>query len=204
MKKLIINCLIPAGILIGCGACQSGQRAGATDTLIATHETDTTMNMADTTMSRDTAVGVMVGGAILKPDQSLIKNLTESKDHTILASAINSAGLTSLLNGKGAFTLFAPTNAAFGKIQAAKFEQLMSAAQRSKLKALLEAHIVAGRYKSADLKEGLELKTISGGMLKITLKDGNWWANSARITIPDIVSANGLLFVTDGIAASVK
>src|SRR5438270_13038016 len=58
---------------------------------------------------------VMVGGAAMFPSKNIIQNAVNSKDHTTLVAAVKAAGLVETLEGKGPFTVFAPTNAAFGK-----------------------------------------------------------------------------------------
>jgi uncharacterized surface protein with fasciclin (FAS1) repeats len=59
---------------------------------------------------------VMVGGAAMFPSKNIIQNAVNSKDHTTLVAAVKAAGLVETLEGKGPFTVFAPTNAAFGKL----------------------------------------------------------------------------------------
>lgn len=56
---------------------------------------------------------VMVGGAAMYPNKTIVENAVNSKDHTTLVAAVKAAGLVDTLNGKGPFTVFAPTNAAF-------------------------------------------------------------------------------------------
>src|ERR1700733_1436655 len=58
---------------------------------------------------------VMVGGAAMYPSKNIVENAVHSKDHTTLVAAVKAAGLVDTLEGKGPFTVFAPTNAAFGK-----------------------------------------------------------------------------------------
>src|SRR3954465_264855 len=61
---------------------------------------------------------VMVGGAAMYPSKNIVQNAVNSKDHTTLVAAVKAAGLVDTLEGKGPFTVFAPTNAAFGKLPA--------------------------------------------------------------------------------------
>ncbi|MGY3462782.1 putative surface protein with fasciclin (FAS1) repeats [Bradyrhizobium sp. LM3.4] len=61
---------------------------------------------------------VMVGGAAMFPSKNIVQNAVNSKDHTTLVAAVKAAGLVPTLEGKGPFTVFAPTNAAFGKLPA--------------------------------------------------------------------------------------
>jgi uncharacterized surface protein with fasciclin (FAS1) repeats len=59
---------------------------------------------------------VMVGGAAMLPSKNIIQNAVNSKDHTTLVAAVKAAGLVETLQGKGPFTVFAPTNGAFAKL----------------------------------------------------------------------------------------
>ena len=65
---------------------------------------------------------VTVGGAAMFPSKNIIQNAVNSKDHTTLVAAVKAAGLVDTLKGKGPFTVFAPTNAAFGKLPAGTVE----------------------------------------------------------------------------------
>ena len=67
---------------------------------------------------------VMVGGAAMFPSKNIIQNAVNSKDHTTLVAAVKAAGLVETLEGKGPFTVFAPTNAAFGKLPAGTVDTL--------------------------------------------------------------------------------
>src|ERR1700733_14632349 len=67
---------------------------------------------------------VMVGGAAMFPSKNIIQNAVNSKDHTTLVAAVKAAGLVDTLEGKGPFTVFAPTNAAFGKLPAGTVDTL--------------------------------------------------------------------------------
>ena len=68
---------------------------------------------------------VMVGGAAMFPSKNIIQNAVNSKDHTTLVAAVKAAGLVETLEGKGPFTVFAPTNAAFGKLPAGTVDTLV-------------------------------------------------------------------------------
>ncbi len=67
----------------------------------------------------------MVGGAAMFPSKNIIQNAVNSKDHTTLVAAVKAAGLVETLEGKGPFTVFAPTNAAFGKLPAGTVDTLV-------------------------------------------------------------------------------
>ncbi|MDQ3099294.1 MAG: fasciclin domain-containing protein [bacterium] len=159
-------------------------------------------------MTEDTAVtaspagmaeaGVMVGGAAMVPSKDIVDNAVNSKDHTTLVAAVQAAGLVETLKGPGPFTVFAPTNDAFNKLPAGTVESLVTPAKKADLTKILTYHVVPGRYTSKDIKEGMKLKTVQGGELTFTMKDGKWWINgSSMIEIADVIDSNGVTFVID-------
>src|SRR5438445_10559417 len=87
---------------------------------------------------------VMVGGAAMFPSKNIIQNAVNSKDHTTLVAAVKAAGLVDTLEGKGPFTVFAPTNAAFGKLPAGTVDTLVKPENKATLTKLLPYHVVTG------------------------------------------------------------
>lgn len=143
--------------------------------------------------------GVAVGGAMMVPSKNIVENAMGSNDHTTLVAAVKAAGLVETLSGPGPFTVFAPTNEAFAKVPKATLDNLMKPEQKEALTKILTYHVVAGAYTSKDLKDGMELTTVQGGKIKLMMKDGTWWVNGAKITIPDVISKNGVTYVIDGV-----
>src|SRR5499426_4884668 len=88
---------------------------------------------------------VTVGGAPMYPTKNIIQNAMNSKDHTTLVTAVKAAGLVETLQGKGPFTVFAPTNDAFEKLPTGTVESLVKPENKSTLTAILTYHVVAGR-----------------------------------------------------------
>jgi uncharacterized surface protein with fasciclin (FAS1) repeats len=144
--------------------------------------------------------GVMVGGAMMVASKDIVDNAVNSKDHTTLVAAVKAAGLVETLKGTGPFTVFAPTNAAFAKLPAGTVDTLVKPENKAKLTSILTYHVVAGKYTSKDIKEGMTLKTVQGEMLTFTMKDGKWWINgTAMVTIADIIDSNGATHVIDAV-----
>src|SRR5436190_17543726 len=104
---------------------------------------------ATTTFSQEKTV--MVGGAAMYPSKNIIQNAVNSKDHTTLVAAVKAAGLVDTLSGAGPFTVFAPTNAAFGKLPAGTVDNLVKPENKGTLTKVLTYHVVAGKMSSADL-----------------------------------------------------
>ena len=110
---------------------------------------------------------VMVGGAAMFPSKNIIQNAVNSKDHTTLVAAVKAAGLVGTLEGKGPFTVFAPTNAAFGKLPAGTVDTLVKPENKATLTKILTYHVVPGKLAAADLKDGMKLKTAEGEELTV-------------------------------------
>jgi uncharacterized surface protein with fasciclin (FAS1) repeats len=152
----------------------------------------------------------MIGGAPMYPSRDIVDNLAQSPDHHTLVAALTVSGLAATLRQGGPYTLFAPTDAAFRSLPAGLLDQLMQPANQARLTALLNGHIVAGRFASTQLGEQiaggngtLELTTLAGtkltarlnGAVNLLLRDPA--GGFANIAIYDIFDANGITHVID-------
>ena len=145
---------------------------------------------------------VMVGGAAMFPSKNIIQNAVNSKDHTTLVAAVKAAGLVDTLEGKGPFTVFAPTNAAFGKLPAGTVDTLVKPENKATLTNILTYHVVPGKLEASSLTDGKKLKTVQGEELTVKLKDGKVWIVDAKggtsmVTIPNVNQSNGVIHVVD-------
>ena len=109
----------------------------------------------------------MVGGAAMFPSKNIVQNAVNSKDHTTLVAAVKAAGLVETLEGKGPFTVFAPTNAAFGKLPAGTVDTLVKPENKATLTKILTYHVVPGKLEASDLTDGKKLKTVEGEELTV-------------------------------------
>jgi uncharacterized surface protein with fasciclin (FAS1) repeats len=123
---------------------------------------------------------VMVGGAAMFPSKNIIQNAVNSKDHTTLVAAVKAAGLVETLEGKGPFTVFAPTNAAFGKLPAGTVDTLVKPENKATLTKILTYHVVPGRLEASSLTDGKKLKTVEGEELTVKNADGKIWIVDAK------------------------
>jgi uncharacterized surface protein with fasciclin (FAS1) repeats len=145
---------------------------------------------------------VMVGGAAMFPSKNIIQNAVNSKDHTTLVAAVKAAGLVDTLEGKGPFTVFAPTNAAFGKLPAGTVDSLVKPENKATLTKILTYHVVPGKLAASDLKDGMKLKTAEGEQLSVKHQDGKVWiidakGGSSMVTISNVNQSNGVIHVVD-------
>ena len=145
---------------------------------------------------------VMVGGAPMYPSKNIVENAVNSKDHTTLVAAVKAAGLVDTLESKGPFTVFAPTNAAFGKLPAGTVDTLVKPENKATLTKILTYHVVAGKLNAADLTDGKKLKTVEGEELTVKASGGKVMivdakGGSATVTIANVNQSNGVIHVVD-------
>jgi uncharacterized surface protein with fasciclin (FAS1) repeats len=145
---------------------------------------------------------VMVGGAAMFPSKNIVQNAVNSKDHTTLVAAVKAAGLVDTLSGKGPFTVFAPTNAAFGKLPAGTVDTLVKPESKATLTKILTYHVVPGKLNAADLTDGKKLTTVEGEALTVKLDGKKVWLIDAKggkssVTIADVNQSNGVIHVID-------
>lgn len=150
---------------------------------------------------------VEVGGAPMYPSKNIVENAVNSKDHTTLVAAVKAAGLVQTLEGKGPFTVFAPTNEAFDKLPAGTVDNLVKPENKATLTKILTYHVVPGKIDSKELMKWIKkgngtatLTTVQGGKLWVMQKDGKLWlkdekGNIAQITISDVYQSNGVIHV---------
>jgi uncharacterized surface protein with fasciclin (FAS1) repeats len=110
-----------------------------------------------------------------------------------LATALQAAGLVETLKGKGPFTVFAPTDAAFAKIPKTDLDALLK--DKAKLTAVLIYHVVPGKVMAKDVKAG-KVKTVQGSELTITTT-GGVMVDNAKVTATDVAADNGVIHVID-------
>jgi len=145
---------------------------------------------------------VMVGGAAMYPSKNIVQNAVNSKDHTTLVAAVKAAGLVQTLEGRGPFTVFAPTNMAFGKLPAGTVDTLVKPENKATLTKILTYHVVAGKFAASDLTDGKMLKTVEGEQLSVKHQDGKIWIIDAKgaaamVSISNVNQSNGVIHVVD-------
>jgi uncharacterized surface protein with fasciclin (FAS1) repeats len=153
---------------------------------------------------------VRVGGQAMFPSKTIVANAVNSADHTTLVAAVKAAGLVDTLNGKGPFTVFAPTNEAFAMLPAGTVDNLVKPENKATLTKVLTYHVVAGDYSTTKLRSMIlagngtaTLTTVEGGKLwlmmngsdNIIIKDAK--GDIADITISDVNQSNGVIQVVD-------
>ena len=130
------------------------------------------------------------------PAGTIVDIAVGNPEFSTLVTALKAAGLVDTLNGKGPFTVFAPTNAAFAKLPAGTVESLVKPENKAKLTAILTYHVVAGRVLAKDVFTLKSATTVQGGKVKINAKKGVM-VNNAKVTATDILGSNGVIHVID-------
>jgi uncharacterized surface protein with fasciclin (FAS1) repeats len=131
------------------------------------------------------------------PPKDIVDTAVAAKDFETLVKAVQAAGLVDTLKGKGPFTVFAPTDKAFGKIPKEKLESLLK--DKKALTAVLTYHVVPGKVMAADVSKIESAKTVQGQTIKVVVKDGKVMINDARVIKPDIECANGVIHIIDAV-----
>ncbi len=151
----------------------------------------------------------MVGGAAMFADRNIVENAVNSADHTTLVAAVQAAGLVDTLQTEGPFTVFAPVNAAFARLDQAALAQLLEPQHKAQLTQILTCHVLGANAMSdvimgmADEAGGtFEVTTLGGCVLTVaansrgvTLTDEQ--GRFANVTIADVRQSNGVIHVID-------
>src|SRR5690349_23928509 len=150
-----------------------------------------------------------VGGAPMSESKNIIENAVNSEDHSTLGAAVKAAGLGETLEGKGPFTVFAPTNEAFAALPAGTVDNLLKPENKAMLVKILTCHVVAAKALSTDVMAMAkadggthEVTTVGGCKLwlsvkgdKVMVKDES--GGTATVTIADVIQSNGVIHVVD-------
>jgi uncharacterized surface protein with fasciclin (FAS1) repeats len=130
-----------------------------------------------------------------KTKKDIVDTAVGAKDFTTLVAAVKAAELVDVLKGKGPFTVFAPTDKAFSKIQKEKLESLLK--DKKALTAILTYHVVPGKVMAADVVKVDSAKTVLGKPLKIVVKAKKVMINDSQVIKTDIECSNGVIHVVD-------
>ena len=127
---------------------------------------------------------------------NIVNIVVNSEDHTILETAVVAAELAGALSAEGPFTVFAPTDAAFGEIPSETLDALL-ADPTGDLADILKYHVVQGKALSTDLSDGDFITTLNGDSLKVTIDGENVYIQNAMVTAANLEAGNGVVHVID-------
>ncbi len=132
-------------------------------------------------------------------------------DFSTLVTALKAADLVGALKGDGPFTVFAPVNTGFEKIDPNTLEALLQPENKEKLSSILTYHVVPGKLAASDVAAALEngggkaeLTTLNGGMVTAMSKDGVIYlkdagGNYSKIAKTDVMASNGVIHIIEDV-----
>jgi len=145
------------------------------------------------------ALGIVAAQAGKTPQKDIVDTAVAAGSFNTLATALKAAGLIDTLKGKGPFTVFAPTDAAFAKLPAGTVEDLLKPENKAKLVSILTYHVVSGSVSSAQVVKMTSAKTVEGQSVRISTKDGGVMIDGAKVVSADIMASNGVIHVIDSV-----
>lgn len=128
---------------------------------------------------------------------NIVDVIVDDRNLTTMSKSIKAAGLDKKLSQGGPFTIFAPTNIAFGKLQAVKINELLKAENKEDLIALVNHHMIDGITNYKDLKDNQKLVTSNGRELTVKFVSGRVTINNAVLQGRDTIGSNGVVHSLD-------
>jgi uncharacterized surface protein with fasciclin (FAS1) repeats len=142
-------------------------------------------------------------GTMATSSKSVVQIAEHNPEFSKIVAALKAAGLVRTLDGKGPFTVFAPTNRAFAALPKGTLRTLLEPANKSELASILTYHVVPGRLKASQIRSG-PVKTVNGATLtvnsangKVTITDGK--GTTVQVIKTNIVASNGVVHVINGV-----
>ncbi len=132
-------------------------------------------------------------------EKDIIDTAVAAGQFGTLAKAVTEAGLVETLKGDGPFTVFAPTDEAFGKLPEGTVADLLKPENKEKLTAILTYHVVPGKVMAEDVVKLKEADTVNGKKLSIKVEDGKVMVDGATVVKPDVECSNGVIHVIDAV-----
>lgn len=156
-------------------------------------------NVVKTDIACSNGVIHVIDSVILPVDITIPAVAEKAGSFKTLLTAAKAAGLVDALSGDKALTVFAPTDEAFAKLPKGTVEDLIKPENKDKLASILKYHVVEGRVYSEDALAAKAAKTLQGGSVKISVKDGAAYVDGAKILTTDIDASNGVIHVIDSV-----
>ena len=145
-----------------------------------------------------TAATLVSLGSVPSYAADIVDTAVKAGQFNTLAAALKAAGLIDTLKGKGPFTVFAPTDAAFAKLPAGTVANLLKPENKANLVQILTYHVVSGKIMSASLAgKKTDAKTVEGRNISIDATMGSVKVNSATVISADVGADNGVIHVID-------
>jgi uncharacterized surface protein with fasciclin (FAS1) repeats len=138
---------------------------------------------------------VLIPKAASAPKRNIVATAAAAGRFKTLAALLKRAGLAGTLQGKGPFTVFAPTDAAFAKVPKATLAALGK--DRSKLRAVLLYHVARGKLNAAAVAKRTRIMTLTGKSVRVRAGNGTVRVGGARVTAANVAASNGVIHAID-------
>ena len=145
----------------------------------------------------DNGVIHVIDSVILPADKTIPETASAAGSFGTLLAAVGAAGLADTLGSEGPFTVFAPTDEAFGALPAGTIETLLKPENKRQLVDVLTYHVVAGRVYSPDALAAKNAETLQGTTIAIAPTESGASVNNAKLLITDLDASNGVIHVID-------
>ena len=129
----------------------------------------------------------------------IVDTAVSAGDFNTLVAAVKAADLVDTLKSEGPFTVFAPTDEAFGNLPEGTLDDLLKPENKEKLASILTYHVVAGKVMAADVVNISQAQTVNGESLSITTSGGKVKVDNANVIKTDIECSNGVIHVIDAV-----
>lgn len=153
-------------------------------------------NSAPSSPSNSTPTPTSPSSSTPSSSQDIVGLATANGSFKTLTAALEAAGLTKTLQGKGPFTVFAPTDQAFDQLPKEALTELLKPANKAILIKILTYHVVPGNVLSTSLKTG-KVKTVEGESVNVKVDSAGVTVNNAKVVQADIKASNGVIHVID-------
>ena len=125
--------------------------------------------------------------------KNIVETARAAGQFKTLTALLKRAGLVDTLEGKGPFTVFAPTDRAFAKVPKATLRALGN--DKAKLRSVLLYHVASGNLTAPRVVKRTSIKTLNGQSVRVRVSGGNVFVGRARVTTPNIAASNGVIHV---------
>jgi uncharacterized surface protein with fasciclin (FAS1) repeats len=125
--------------------------------------------------------------------KNIVQTAKAAGQFKTLTALLKRAGLVKTLEGKGRFTVFAPTDRAFANVPEKTLNAL--AKDKAKLRSVLLYHVAKGNLTAAKVVKHKSIRTLNGQRVRVRVRGGNVFVAGARVTTPDVAASNGVIHV---------
>lgn len=183
MKTLAAYLTLSAALIFGLPSCDTADADG------------TSADSTGTTKTNGPGQSAVVDD---ESQKNVVQVAVGSADHTTLVTAIKTAELVDVLSNAGPFTVFAPTNDAFGKLPPGTVDGLLKPEKKNDLSDILQYHVFVGVLKLENMQDGQVFNMVNGGNVTIGVTDGKYTVNGANI-VATVPASNGIIYVVDNV-----